>query len=42
MYDENGKAYILEINRGAQFQGFEESTGINVASNIVDFLEVKK
>lgn len=41
MYDENNKPYILEINRGAQFQGFEESTGLNVPSFIVDFLEKK-
>lgn len=41
MYDENDKPYILEINRGAQFQGFEESTGIHVPSYILDFLEKK-
>lgn len=41
MYDENGKPFILEINRGAQFQGFEESTGIHVPSYLLDFLESK-
>lgn len=39
MYDDQGKPFILEINRGAQFQGFEESTGISVASYMLDFLE---
>jgi len=42
MYDEDDKPYILEINRGAQFQGFEESTGVNVPSYILNFLENKK
>lgn len=41
MYDEAKKPYILEINRGAQFQGFEESTGLNVAGEIVNLLERK-
>ncbi|TSC88668.1 MAG: Coenzyme gamma-F420-2:L-glutamate ligase [Microgenomates group bacterium Gr01-1014_5] len=39
MYDTEGNPYVLEINRGAQFQGFEESTGINVAREIVQYLE---
>ena len=39
MYDAEGNPYVLEINRGAQFQGFEESTGINVAQEIVKYLE---
>lgn len=42
MYDENKKPFILEINRGAQFQGFEESTGINVAREIVKYLQANK
>lgn len=41
MYDENNNPYVLEINRGAQFQGFEESTGFNVASRIIEYLEEK-
>lgn len=39
MYDSEGNPYVLEINRGAQFQGFEQSTGINVAREIVQYLE---
>ncbi|MBI2268701.1 MAG: RimK family alpha-L-glutamate ligase [Candidatus Blackburnbacteria bacterium] len=39
MYDEENNPYVLEINRGAQFQGFEQSTGINVAEEIVKYLE---
>lgn len=39
MYDSDGNPYVLEINRGAQFQGFEQSTGINVAREIVQYLE---
>lgn len=41
MYDSDGTAYILEINRGAQFRGFEESTGINVAGEVIKYLEEK-
>jgi ribosomal protein S6--L-glutamate ligase len=41
MYDEFGKPFVLEINRGAQFQGFEESTGINVAQEIVKYVTSK-
>lgn len=29
---------VLEVNRACQFQGFEQSTGINVAKKVVDFL----
>lgn len=39
MYDEAGKPFVLEINRGAQFQGFEESTGLNVARSLIEYLE---
>lgn len=38
MYDEKGKPYVLEVNRGAQFEGFEQSTGINVAQHILEWL----
>ncbi len=40
-YDENDyDSYILEVNRQCQFQGFEKSTGINVAKKVVEmFLE---
>lgn len=38
MKDENGKSYVLEVNRQCQFQGFEKSTGINVAKKVVEML----
>ena len=41
MYDALGEPYVLEVNRAAQFKGFEESTGINVAAEIVDLIESK-
>ena len=36
MKDENNISYILEVNRQCQFQGFEKSTGINVAKLVVE------
>jgi RimK family alpha-L-glutamate ligase len=36
--DTDGKSYILEVNRQCQFQGFEQSTGINVAKSVVEML----
>ncbi|HPJ17473.1 MAG TPA: ATP-grasp domain-containing protein [Candidatus Woesebacteria bacterium] len=36
MKDELGNDYILEVNRQCQFQGFEKSTGINVAKAVVE------
>jgi len=40
MKDNDGNDYILEVNRQCQFQGFEKSTGINVAKKVVEmFLE---
>jgi RimK family alpha-L-glutamate ligase len=41
MKDENGKSYILEVNRQCQFQGFEKSTGINVAKLVVEMFRKK-
>lgn len=41
MFDEDNNPYVLEINRGAQFQGFEESTGYNVASRVIEYLTEK-
>lgn len=38
MFDENDKPYVLEVNRHAQFQGFEKATGINVAREILEYL----
>lgn len=42
MHDKKGNSYILEINRGAQFEGFERSTGINVARKVIEWLQEKK
>lgn len=36
---QNGKSYVLEVNRQCQFQGFEKSTGINVAGKVVEMAE---
>jgi len=36
MKDNEGKSYILEVNRQCQFQGFEKATGINVAKMVVE------
>lgn len=38
MYDRDGVPLVLEVNRHAQFQGFEKATGINVARSTVEFL----
>lgn len=34
--EEDYDSYVLEVNRQCQFQGFEKSTGINVAKLVVD------
>lgn len=35
----NAKEWVvLEVNRACQFKGFEQATGVNVASKVVDFL----
>lgn len=36
MKDDEGESYVLEVNRQCQFQGFEKSTGINVAGLVVE------
>lgn len=38
MKDNVGNWVVLEVNRACQFEGFEKSTRINVAGNIVEFL----
>ena len=38
MRDNNGNWVVLEVNRACQFEGFEKSTGINVAGNIAEYL----
>ena len=40
--DDEGNSYVLEVNRQCQFQGFEKSTGINVAKLIVEMFLKKK
>jgi RimK family alpha-L-glutamate ligase len=42
MYDQKGNPYLLEVNRGAQFEGFETSTGINVAREMIEWLTSKR
>ncbi len=37
----NGKWFVLETNRSPLFRAFEETTGINAAGKIVDYLEKK-
>jgi len=41
MYDKKNNPFILEVNRGAQFEGFETSTGINVARPMIEWLKRK-
>lgn len=36
MKNDDGESFILEVNRQCQFQGFEKSTGINVAKLVVE------
>jgi glutathione synthase/RimK-type ligase-like ATP-grasp enzyme len=36
--EQNANDYILEVNRQCQFQGFEKSTGINVAKKVVEMM----
>lgn len=36
MKDNDGNSFVLEVNRQCQFQGFEKSTGINVAKLVVE------
>lgn len=38
MKNNEGQWIVLEVNRACQFEGFEKSTGINVASKIVEYL----
>lgn len=42
MKDEQDRSYILEVNRQCQFQGFEKSTGINVAKLVVEMFMKKQ
>lgn len=38
MRGNDGEWKVLEVNRACQFKGFEEATGINVASEVINFL----
>jgi ribosomal protein S6--L-glutamate ligase len=38
MRDNLGNWVVLEVNRACQFEGFEKSTGINVAGKITEYL----
>jgi len=38
---QTGDPYVLEINRGPQFRGLEEYTGINAALEIIKYFESK-
>jgi len=38
----NKKPYILEVNGSPQFEAFEKATGINVAKEIIKYIESKK
>ena len=42
MKDNEGNSYVLEVNRQCQFQGFEKSTGINVAKLVVEMFLKKQ
>jgi RimK family alpha-L-glutamate ligase len=42
MKDWQGQWRILEVNRACQFEGFEKSTGINVAKKVVEYLISKR
>jgi len=39
LHKETGNPYILEINPGPQFTGFEKYTGVNAAGEIVKYFE---
>ena len=39
LHKENGNPYILEVNPGPQFTGFEKFTGVNAAGEIVKYFE---
>jgi RimK family alpha-L-glutamate ligase len=38
MRNREGKWVVLEVNRACQFEGFEKSTGINVASKVIEYM----
>jgi len=42
MRGEDRRWKVLEVNRSAQFEGFEKATGINMAAKIINYIETKK
>ena len=36
----DGDWKVLEVNRACQFKGFEQATGVNVASKMIEFLNI--
>lgn len=40
MMGNDGEWKVLEVNRACQFKGFEQATGVNVASEMVKFLNI--
>lgn len=42
MPDKNGRLKVLEINRSPQFKRFSQVTGINVAEEVIKYIEKKR
>lgn len=40
MLNNNKEWVVLEVNRACQFKGFEQATGVNVASEMIEFLNI--
>jgi ribosomal protein S6--L-glutamate ligase len=40
LHKETGNPYILEVNPGPQFTGFEKYTGVNAALEIIKYFEI--
>lgn len=38
MMGNDGEWKVLEVNRACQFKGFEQATGVNVASEVINFI----
>ena len=41
LHKETGEPYVLEINRGPQFRGLEQASGVNVAGEMIKYFEKK-
>jgi glutathione synthase/RimK-type ligase-like ATP-grasp enzyme len=42
MKGNDGEWKVLEVNRACQFKGFEKAVGINVAKEVINFLEKQR